>query len=214
MSNKPVLSMIALVALAACSGGSVTPTTALPSAAVSPQVSAAPSVAVATPAVTPQVTPVETPSSFTSPLYGYTITLPAGWRAGAAIFRWDGRSAVAHEDPEADRFGGPPSASAWVVAAPVTIKLAAFVQDAIQANARDHGDTCPAPPEVNEPIEIGGQPGVFLAWNCGILINQAITIHDGVAFIMTMRDREVQAATDPEDRAILESLLDSVTFAD
>jgi hypothetical protein len=208
MSKKPVLTFVALVAVAACSGPSASPSSAPASAAVTAAASQAPSVAVAT----PTTSVAASPSTFTSPLYGYTLTLPAGWSAGAAIFRWDGRSAAGHEEPEVDKFGGPPSASAWAFAAPVKLDLDGFVQDRIEANAREHGDTCPATPEVNEPIQIGGEPGVFLAWNCGILINQALIVHEGIGFCMLLRDLKVQAATDDADRALLEDLLNSVTF--
>jgi len=211
VSSKPIVSLIALAALAACSGPTGAPSSAAgttPSAGAS----APPSVAAATPGPTSTTTAAETPSSFTSPLYGYSLTLPAGWRAGAAMTRWDGTSQPGYEDLAVDKFGGPVSASAFAFAAPVTFDLDAFVQDRINANARDHGDTCPPTPEVNEPIEIGGEQGVFLAWNCGILINQAVIVHKGLGFAMTMRDRDLKAATNPADRAILEALLDSVIF--
>ena len=73
--------------------------------------------------------------------------------------------------------------------------------------------TCPATaPETTEPIQIGGQAGVLLSWNCGILINEALTIRNDTGFVFVMRDTGVQAATDPDDRAIFETLLDSVKF--
>ena len=209
VSRNVVLAFVALLAVAACSGSSVGPASPPTGAAAASQ---APSVAAATSGPSPTAAAAETPSSFTSPLYGYSLTLPPGWRAGPAVFRWDGKTAAGHEEPEVDKFGGPPSATAWAFAGPVTLDLAGFVQDRIDANVRDHGDTCPAPPEVNEPIQIGGEPGVFLAWNCGILINQAVIVHQGVGFCMVMRDRAVQAATDAGDRAIHKTLLDSVVF--
>ncbi len=80
------------------------------------------------------------------------------------------------------------------------------------ATARDHGDTCLAPPEVNEPIQIGGEPGVLLAWGCGILINQAVIVHDGIGFTLAVRDPGVQAAIDAVHRALIADLMNSVTL--
>ena len=153
-------------------------------------------------------------SRFTSALYGYSITLPADWTPTGATQRWDGSGAPTSDDPVVDRFNSTGTAAAFASAATTTMPLEGFVAAGIATNAKVHGDTCPANPDSVGQITVGGETGTLVAWNCGILINQAITIHDGVAFIMTMRDREVQAATDPEDRSILESLLDSVTFAD
>jgi hypothetical protein len=143
------------------------------------------------------------------------VTLPAGWSSGPAILRWDGVSQPSSNAPEADKFGGPSTASAWAFDGPFKGDLAAFVADRITANHRDHGDTCPeVVPEVNEPIHVGSEPGVLLAWDCGILINQAVVVRKGVAFTLCMRDPGIHAATDPADRAILDGMLSSVTFAD
>ena len=69
-----------------------------------------------------------------------------------------------------------------------------------------------ATPEVNEPIDIGGQPGVFLAWNCGAVINNAVTVRAGVGYVFTLRDLSIRAATDPADLALFRSIFDSVKF--
>lgn len=216
MSRRLVLSLIAVLAAAACAGPGATPASvpasaAATPAAVPPAASQAPSISVATPAATPKPT-IAIPWAFTSPLYGYTLTLPAGWFAGPAMLRWDGEAQTGHEEPEADRFGGPPTASAWAFAGPVTLDLAGFVKDRIAANKRDHSDFCPPTPDVNEPIQFGGKPGVFLAWNCGLLINQAIIVRKGIAFTLLLRDPAIHAATDPGDRALLEELLNSMIF--
>ena len=152
------------------------------------------------------------PVAFASPLYTYTVTLPAGWAAGAALFPWDGKSAAGHEEPVVDKFGGSTSASAWAYAGPTSSNLATLTKDAIAANTRDHGDTCPPEPEVNDPVKVGGEAGVFLAWNCGILINEAVIVRDGIAYVFAMRDPDVHAATDPADRALFQQILDSVQF--
>src|SRR4029077_16084411 len=103
----------------------------------------------------------------------------------------------------------PAAASAWFFGAPTTKDLAGKVKESIAANAAAHGNTCPAVPEIKDPVDIAGQPGTLLGWNCGILINSGITVHDGVAYLFGFRDPGVHAATDPADRAAFLELLKS-----
>ena len=205
MPIKSVLIFVALVLVAACSGSS-------PSASSAPA-SQPPSAVVPSPTASPSAptTSPPGPTVFTSPLYGYDITLPGGWTVGPARIRWDGASAPGNDVPSVDRFVGPERLSAWGFAGPFSGDLAAFVSDRIAATARDHADTCPvAEPEINEPLQIGGQPWVLLGWDCGALINTAVTVRAGVAYAFTLRDLAVEAASDPDDRAIFRSMLDSI----
>ena len=176
---------------------------------------------VPTPAPTPTVAPSPAvtssaatspsgPTVFTSPLYAYTVTIPAGWITAPAVLQWDGTKAPG-PDAETDKFAGPEQLSAWAIAGPFSGDLSAFVTNRVAANDRDHSDTCPvADPEINERLEIGGQPWVFLGWNCGAVINQALAIRAGTAYVFTFRDLGVKAATEPADRALFLSILDSV----
>ncbi len=68
----------------------------------------------------------------------------------------------------------------------------------------------PTVPEVQDQIEIGGQPAVLLGWNCGILINLAITVHNGTAYVFGFRDPAVNAPSDQADRGAFLALLKSV----
>jgi len=207
--------------VAACSGGQ-------PSGSVAPAVptgspsAAAPTASVEASATTEASSPsVATSASdsasasaavFTSKTYGYSLTPPAGWSTIQATAKWDGKGAPFHDVPEADQFvsGGP--ASAWFFGAPTTKDLKARVAETVAVNAKEHGDTCPPLPESQDPIDIGGQPGVLLAFDCGILINSAVTVHDGIAYVFGFRDPSVHAATDPTDRATFLALLKSVKF--
>ena len=166
---------------------------------------------VPSPTATPTSAPtVSGPTVFTSPLYRYTITVPAGWAVAPAIVRWDGKNAPG-PDADTDKFGGPERLSAFAFAGPVEGSLAAFVADRITATARDHADTCPvATPEINEQLQIGAQPWVLLGWDCGALINTAVTVRGGIGYVITFRDLAIQAATDPADLAIFRSMLDSI----
>jgi hypothetical protein len=176
---------------------------------------------VSTPAPTASTTPsiaasnVGSPApatSFTSPLYGYTLTVPAGWIAAPAVLPWDG-DRQSGPDAESDKLAGPDGVLSWVFAGPYAGKLDTFVQERIAANHRDHADTCPeVEPAVNEPVAIGAKSGVFVAWNCGAVINLAMTVRAGVAYVFVFRDLSIKASTDPADRALFQSILDSVVF--
>ena len=153
-------------------------------------------------------------TAFRSTTYGYSLTPPSDWTTVQATSAWDGESAYSHESPVADEIIGPASASAWVAAAPTDKDLAAYTAELIAATARDHGDTCPATPESQEAIQIGGEPGTLTAWDCGILINLAVVVHNGRGYIFGFRDTAVEAATDAADRTAFVSMLESVKFPD
>jgi hypothetical protein len=158
--------------------------------------------------------PAPSPVLFESATYHYSVRLPIGWSAKPATTAWDGSGVPVHGDPVTDSFGGPTAASAaaFAFAAPTTQILSAYVASAIADNFKFHGDTCPAKPEVVEPITIGGEPGTLVGWNCGILINVAATVHGGTGYHFVFRDPAVAAATDPTDKATFAALLSSVTF--
>ena len=211
MSRNPLLFIVTAVALAACSGPSGAPSSAPASVLVTPAATQAPTT---TPTVKPAAATAATPAPFTSLLYAYSLTLPAGWNVGAAMLRWDGASSPGHDDGSVDKFVSPGTVSAWGFTGPVSGDLDQFVRDNIAWTVRDHGDTCPATkPERTESIQIGGETGVLLSWNCGILINEALLVRDATGFVFVMRDPAIQAATDAADRALFEALLNSVTFA-
>ncbi len=193
----PILGVVALVA---CSTGS-------PSGSVTPSANTSPS-------ESPSISPSTEPTTFTSETYGYSLTLPGGWTSVQASALWDGKGSPGSDDAVADQFIGPAAASSWAFDAPTAKDLAAYVKGTVKATVEDHGDTCPATPDAQDPIDIGGQPGMLLAWNCGILINQAVTVERGVGYLFGFRDPSVQAATDAADRKLFLALLRSVQFTD
>jgi hypothetical protein len=156
-----------------------------------------------------------TPSTtFTSSTYGYSLKLPAGWTSIQAQKAWDGKSVVSSAGADVDQLPGTYTASSWVVAAPSKQKLPAYVSALIAATTRYHGDTCPAKPATRTRVTIGGEPGMLLAYNCGILINLAAAVHHGVGYQVGFRDPSVKAATDPADHAAFLAILESVQFPD
>jgi hypothetical protein len=155
-----------------------------------------------------------TPTPFSSTVYRYTLTVPAGWSATAAKQAWDGSApAPMHEDARSDEWSRPDGASVFAASAPTEDRLADYAAAWITRTAAEHGDTCPGRPESRERLTVGGRPGVLLAWNCGILINIALAVHGGSGYAFVFRDPNVHAATDPEDRETFVRLLRSVEFA-
>jgi hypothetical protein len=152
-----------------------------------------------------------TPKIFTSATYGYTVSVPPEWSSIQAVAKWDGQAGLNIESAEVDHFGGD-SPGVWAVATSWKRDLTAYTRFWITWTARNHGDTCPFRPDTRHPITIGGQSGMLIAYNCGILINYAITIHGGVGYCFVLRDGAVDAATDPTDYATFAKMLSSVQF--
>lgn len=161
-----------------------------------------------TPSLSPQV------KTFASQTYGYSVTLPKGWTAIHASARWDGKGSPGSEDVVADQFIGLTAVDAWAFAAPTTKSLGEYERETITGTLKDHGEDCPARPAAQHPIQIGGHPGMLLEWDCGLLINQAVAVHNGVGYFFGLRDPSVHAASNAHDRKLFLRLLDSVQFAD
>lgn len=163
---------------------------------------------------TPTPTPIASPSTFTSRLYGYSISVPPGWTATWSVNRWDGGGAPDIQDLVNDNFVSPGTAAMIVAAAPTSKDLATYTADGIAVTYAIHKDTCPGAqhPDSVESITIGGEPGELESINCGILINVAYTVHAGQGYRFTFRDPAVQAATDPADKATFLAMLASVQF--
>lgn len=199
ISYPSLLAALVLIASCGASGASSpvsSPTGTTPQSSGSSQVSAA-------------------PGTFTSATYGYTLTPPEQWTSTQASGKWDGQSGLDIESPQVDKFRSPTTDPAfWAVATPWQQSLAAFTTFAISWTTSFHGDTCTAEPNRRSPISVGGQPGALLAYDCGILINTAVTVHHGVGYWFVFRDQGVQAATDPADHATFLHVLKSVRFPD
>jgi hypothetical protein len=212
MISRPATILATVLVVAACGGGSTSSPGAAATAAGTPSPSMSVVVTPTPPTVSLAPSAAPSPSAFVSKAYGYTVMVPAGWSVVASSKKWDGISAPPFAAAEGDKFEIPGAASAAGMAAPTTKDLAGYVQDRVAANNRDHADTCPPVPDTSDPIEIGGEPATLLSWDCGILINLGITVHDGVGYMFGMRDPDVHAATDPTDRALFVEFLKTVQF--
>jgi hypothetical protein len=167
----------------------------------------------ATAAAAPTASSAAATTAFSSDAYGYTVAVPAGWQATAATAAWDGSApAPTHEDAQADVLSRPDGATTAAISAATTMGLPAYAAAWIARTAAEHGDTCPGRPVAREQVSIGGEPGVLLAWNCGILINIAVAVHGGAGYAFVFRDPGVHAATDPADHDDFVRVLRSVRF--
>lgn len=154
--------------------------------------------------------PVNEPGSttFTSNLYGYSLTLPSGWEVTPATIPWDGISDPGHLEPTVDQMGGHSVAVAWAFSTRVTEDLKAYASERMAADATAH--PCPKTPSTTTEITIDGQPGLLMARDCGILVLTALTIHNSTGFLVYLQDSSVHGATDATDEQILANMLASM----
>ena len=153
-----------------------------------------------------------TARTFTSRHYGYTETLHAGWvSASQASQHWDGKGAPGSEDSVVDLFQGPGGVQAWALAAPTKESLAAYAMATIRAAHAGH--PCPAAPQTNQAITIGGAPARLLGMQCpagsGFLVETAVTVRHGTAFVFASQN---PSGTRPTDRSAFREFLSGITF--
>src|SRR5260370_22440123 len=166
--------------------------------------SATPTQSVAAAASTPPAA-----RTFISRHYGYTEALPAGWSSAVqATQQWDGTGAPGDQDSVVDLFQGPGGIEAWAFAAPTKQSLAAYARTTIRASAAAH--PCPATPQINHAIPIGGEPARLLTMQCptgsGFLGELAVTIHDGTAYVLASQN-PTGSGSNSADRAAFRKFL-------
>jgi len=147
---------------------------------------------------------------FTSRHYGYAEALPAGWRLARPATRpWAGTGAPGYDRPVVDLFQGPGSLQAWAIAAPTTKSLAAYTRATIRASHAAH--PCPAVPHTDQAITIGGAPARLLSMQCpagsGFLVEIAVTVHHGTAFVFASQHQPGTPVHYPADRAAFRRFL-------
>jgi hypothetical protein len=164
---------------------------------------------------TPTASPPAAARIFTSRQYGYTETPPADWYSGGqATEQWDGKGAPGDADSVVDLFHGPDGVEAWAVAAPTKQSLAAYSRTTTQAAAAEH--PCPAIPQTDQAITIGGVPARLLGVQCppgsGFLVETAVTIHDGTGFVFTSQN-PTGGGDKTADRAAFRRFLAGIRFS-
>ena len=184
------------VALSAC-GGAAVPLASTDAPATAPAEtgpSAVPARATAEPAATPTpaptgqlvvVTPPPVAEVFKSPVYGYSLSLPASAEVTglvAATGAWDGRSAIGSTAPMVDQFRRSGQRLAFITSAPTDVDLDAYAA-AVHAKAvSEHG--CPEEVTNERDMLIGGAPAKVVAFVCqGLHVYEATTVRDGTGLI-------------------------------
>ena len=147
----------------------------------------------------------------TSRHYGYTEALPAGWRlVTQATQQWDGKGAPGYDTRVVDLFQGPGGVQAWALAAPTKKSLAAYTTATIRAARAAHPSS---PPQSNRAITIGGAPArlltVIAPAGSGFLVEIAVTVHHGTAFVFASLN---PSGTTPTDRPAFRKFLAGITF--
>ncbi|HEX8026725.1 MAG TPA: hypothetical protein VF484_11030 [Candidatus Limnocylindrales bacterium] len=176
------------------------------------------------PAATPNgPTPFPTETTFVSPMYPYSMSIPAGWTVIPATSRWDGTSPVGHDDPIVDQVLPPKvpnrctgiylcAPNAWAFAMRSQLTLAQWVA---AGNASDHADhPCATEPEASEPVRIDGVAGILETKHCepvtGILVMWARVVSHGVAYAFCIQDQARERSLDPGVRADFLAMLAAV----
>jgi hypothetical protein len=141
--------------------------------------------------------------------YGYTETLPPGWRlARQATRQWSGKGGPGYDRPVVDLFAGPHGIAAWTIAAPTNKSLAAFTSATIRASRAAH--PC-SPPQTDQAITIGGAPARLLGMQCpagsGFLVEIAVTVRNGTGFVFASQN---QTGTKPTDQADFRKFLSGI----
>jgi len=154
-------------------------------------------------------TNVATPQIFTSRHYGYAEALPARWRLiTQATQRWNGRGAPGYDSPVVDLFLGPGGVEAWADAAPTTKSLQSYMAATIRASRAAH--PC-SPPQTDQAITIGGAPARLVSMQCpagsGFLVEIAVTVHDGTAFLFASQHPPGTPVHKSADRAAFRNFL-------
>jgi len=145
----------------------------------------------------------------TSRQYGYTEALPASWRLAKQATRpWDGKGGPGYDSPVVDLFQGPGSLQAWADAAPTHKSLAAYTSATIRASRAAH--PC-SRPQTDQAITIGGAPARLLGMQCpagsGFLVEIAVTVHHGTAFVFASQHQPGTPVHKPADRAAFRRFL-------
>jgi hypothetical protein len=93
--------------------------------------------------------------------------------------------------------------------------VAHYIKTTMQAAAAAH--PCPKVPQTDQAITIGGAPARLLGMQCppesGFLVETAVTIRHGIAFVFASQNPSGTTPTDqPADRAAFRKFLAGIRF--
>ena len=158
--------------------------------------------------------PIGSPSVFISPIYGYSISLPAGWSVvKPATEGWDAVSAPGHDTESADLFASTSGTLLWAYSGPTSKSLARFTAAQTAADAAAH--PCPAAPETDEAFRVGGEAAQFTVKHCpatdGILVAMTAVIREGTGYLFYFQHPPAAPSRD-DDAAVFKMLLAAVVL--
>ena len=116
------------------------------------------------------------PLAFASRLYPYTLELPAGWSVVASS-----QAAASDEDAFADE-----DRVHWATVGSGVPEAGQTLEDRVEIGRQQFPD-CSSDPSQDRPIEMGAEPAVLWAYECGDSYHLAAqTLHAGVGYRMTV----------------------------
>jgi hypothetical protein len=205
LARPASVALMTAVALAGC-------TTAVSAPTVDVTIRPVPSESLAaSPVPTEQLFPLG--SHFVSPLYGYAMDVPDGWRPQAADHRWNGKPGTfGSGTATSDRYTFQRGYSMWAVGAPTEASLGDFMASQNRADARKHD--CPPRPKA-VATTIGGEDALLVFEHCPVdsttVIGAAAVIHDGTGhFFYFIHPAYIDPSND--DRQVFQDILDTVVF--
>ena len=149
---------------------------------------------------------------FSSPHYGYTMALPAGW-SGRGAQPWDEPGSRGPAKAGVDVFRGPRYVAASTFAAPMPPSLAGYATAIARAAAQV---PCPAAPQIDQPVTIGGAAASLIGMTCpsqgGVYMLTAATTHKQTAVVFVFEDTSGVRAAQQADRVAFLKLLAGVRF--
>lgn len=202
-------------------GPAAPPTGAAASATVASGTGAASSLPSSGPSQGPSPSPFGSPTTFTSPTYRYSITLPAGWSVIPAQAGWDGSSAPGYDDPSVDQWIAPHvqgrcttvficAPTLWAFSGSTSLDLAAWV--AARDAVADQQHPCGIFPS-RTSIRIDGQPAVLEDGHCGSggpFLLVAYTVRGGIGYAFSLQDNANEANAERLDRSDFNGVLATI----
>jgi len=122
---------------------------------------------------------------FTSPIHGYSVGHPAGWRARAATEPWRALSVVPYDAPYADVLGPDPQSAEYLTIASVALAQGTTVEAWIEEYLAFARFKPCGTPLATEPVTIDGVVGV-LDVHCAADHYEAVVVSRGRGYVINL----------------------------